>query len=120
MVHLIQDSLQILSQYLRPDVSLNGNYYRVEIKTPPGQGGCPFKSESALLTVNPNAAIALTSGAGTNIQSPCINSPITNITYLVTGGGTGAGVAGLPAGVTGSFFLRRIYYQWYTNSHRHL
>ena len=47
--------------------------------------------------------LTLTSGAGTNIQSPCINTPITNITWSVTGGGTGAGVVGLPAGVTGSF-----------------
>ncbi len=30
-------------------LSLSGNLYRVEIKTPPGQGGCPFKSGSALL-----------------------------------------------------------------------
>ena len=62
-----------------------------------------FQSNPALLTVNPNAVITLTSAAGTNIQSPCINTPITNITYSVTGGGTGAGVVGLPAGVTGSF-----------------
>ena len=84
-------------------LSMNGYLYRVEIKTPPGQGGCPFKSGSAMLTVNPNAVITLTSGAGTNVQTPCISSPITNITYSVTGGGTGAGVAGLPAGVTGSY-----------------
>jgi gliding motility-associated-like protein len=85
------------------DISLDNYYYRVEIKTPPGQGGCPFKSGSAMLTVNPNAAITLTSGAGTNIQTRCINTPISNITWSVTGGGTGATVAGLPSGVTGSY-----------------
>ncbi len=55
------------------------------------------------MTVNPNAVITLTSGAGSNNQSPCINTAISNITWTVSGGGTGAGVAGLPAGVNGSF-----------------
>ena len=32
-----------------------------------------------------------------------MNTPITPITYSVGGGGTGAGVAGLPAGVTGAY-----------------
>ncbi len=84
-------------------LSFNGYLYRVEIKTPPGQGGCPFKSAAASLTVNPNAVLTLTSGAGSNNQSPCINTPISNITWNVGGSGTGAGVAGLPAGVSGSF-----------------
>jgi len=53
--------------------------------------------------VNPNATITLTSGAGTNVQSLCINTPITTITYSIGGGGTGAGVTGLPAGVTGVY-----------------
>lgn len=34
-----------------PPPSFNGNLYRVEIKTPPGQGGCAFKSNAAMLTV---------------------------------------------------------------------
>jgi PKD repeat protein len=35
-----------------PGISYDGSYYRVEMKTPQGQGGCAFKSEAALLTVN--------------------------------------------------------------------
>jgi gliding motility-associated-like protein len=66
-------------------------------------GSCAQTSAAGTITVNPNAAIALTSAAGTNAQTVCVSSPITNITYSVTGGGTGGTVTGLPAGVTGSF-----------------
>jgi hypothetical protein len=58
---------------------------------------------NAIVAVNPDATIALTSAAGTDDQAPCINSAITNITYAIGGGGAGATVTGLPAGVTGSF-----------------
>ncbi|MBK6838089.1 MAG: SprB repeat-containing protein [Bacteroidetes bacterium] len=44
----------------------------------------------------------LTSGAGSNIQSLCKNSSITAITYSIVGA-TGAGVSGLPTGVTGTY-----------------
>ena len=66
-------------------------------------GTCGIASASKSQVVNPNAVITLTSGPGTNIQAVCRNIAITNITYSVTGGGTGAGVTGLPAGVSGSF-----------------
>jgi PKD repeat protein len=53
-----------------PPPSYNGYLYRVEIKTPPGQGGCAFKSASARLTVD-----ALpTATAGPQINR-CSNSP---------------------------------------------
>ena len=55
------------------------------------------------VTVNPDATITLTSSPGTNVQSPCINIAITNITYAIGGGGTGAGVTGLPPGITGIY-----------------
>jgi autotransporter-associated beta strand protein len=66
-------------------------------------GGCGVVTASGTIIVNPNATITLTSAPGTNNQSVCINTPITNITYSITGGGTGAGVTGLPAGVTGVY-----------------
>ena len=66
-------------------------------------GTCAQTTATGTITVNPIAAISLTSGAGTNIQTRCINAAISNITYTVSGGGTGAGVIGLPAGVTGNF-----------------
>ena len=66
-------------------------------------GGCGNITSGGTITVNPNAAIALTSAVGTNAQSKCVNSAFTNITYSVSGGGTGAGVTGLPAGVTGTY-----------------
>ena len=49
------------------------------------------------------STINLTSAAGTNAQSKCINSAITNITYAIGGSATGATVTGLPSGVTFNF-----------------
>jgi len=55
------------------------------------------------MRVDGNPSLTLTSGAGSNIQSPCINVAISNITYTVGGSATGAGVTGLPTGVSGTF-----------------
>ena len=46
--------------------------------------------------------IDLTSGLGSDSQTVCINTPITNIIYSTTGA-TGAIFSGLPSGVSGSF-----------------
>ncbi|WPO79905.1 T9SS sorting signal type C domain-containing protein [Flavobacterium sp. KACC 22761] len=54
------------------------------------------------ITVNANNTITLTSASGTNAQSICKDSAITNITYTTTGA-TGANFTGLPAGVTGGW-----------------
>jgi len=54
------------------------------------------------ITIIPNNTITLTSAVGTNNQTQCINTPITNITYATTGA-SGATFNGLPAGVTGSW-----------------
>jgi hypothetical protein len=67
------------------------------------EGAYTEESTPALLTVNPNAVITLSSAAGTDNQSICLGDAITNITYDITGGGTGAGASGLPAGVTGNY-----------------
>ena len=66
-------------------------------------GGCNPTTAQGTLVVNlTNNTIALTSAVGTNKQSSCKNSTITNITYATTGA-TNATVTGLPAGVTGSW-----------------
>ncbi|HQI70571.1 MAG TPA: hypothetical protein PLT47_07455, partial [Bacteroidales bacterium] len=65
-------------------------------------GGCGAVSTTGSITVTPDNTIALTSAAGTNAQTKCINTAITNITYGTTGA-TGATVTGLPAGVTSTF-----------------
>jgi len=54
------------------------------------------------LTVNPDNTINLSSSAGTDNQELCINTAITDITYITTGA-TGATITGLPDGVTGSW-----------------
>lgn len=68
-------------------------------------GPCNNPSLSGTITVNDNSTITLSSGAGSNTQTVCINTPITNITYSIGGGGTGASITAgsLPAGVTGSY-----------------
>jgi hypothetical protein len=56
------------------------------------------------VTITPfGPTISLTSAIGTNAQTRCLNTAITNITYATGGTATGATVTGLPAGVTGSW-----------------
>ena len=57
-------------------------------------------SASVISTVT--SSIVLSSAAGTNNQSICNSTPITNITYATTGA-TGANVTGLPQGVGGNW-----------------
>jgi len=65
-------------------------------------GGCGTITTAGTIVVIPNNTITLTSAAGSNNQTLCINTPITNITYGTTGA-TGATVTGLPTGVTGNW-----------------
>ena len=66
-------------------------------------GTCVAASLPGTITVNPAAAISLTSGAGSNNRVSCINNAIAAITFLISGGGTGATVSGLPAGINGNY-----------------
>ena len=66
-------------------------------------GGCSVVMAIGTITVNPVVTTTLSSAAGTNSQTKCINTAITNITYSTANGVTGATVAGLPAGVTGAY-----------------
>ncbi|MBN1387036.1 MAG: hypothetical protein JW965_01230, partial [Bacteroidales bacterium] len=50
---------------------------------------------------NPDASITHTGGS--NNQTVCINTPITNITYSIGGSGNDASATGLPAGVQGTY-----------------
>ena len=65
-------------------------------------GGCGVASTTASLVVTPNNTITLSSVAGTDSQTVCINTAITSVTYTTTGA-TGATFAGLPAGVSGAW-----------------
>lgn len=62
--------------------------------------GCNSTVTTKAVTVDPNHTINLSSAAGTDNQSVCINTPITTISYTLGGGATGATITGLPAGLT--------------------
>ena len=64
---------------------------------------CIDTSNFIVVIVNYNDTINLTSAAGTNTQTVCANTAVTDITYAITGGGTNANVTGLPLGVSGTF-----------------
>jgi autotransporter-associated beta strand protein len=90
-----------LSTGLAYTPSSAGTYYAEARNT---TSNCKSSTRTAVtITENPNASISLTSASGTDGQTVCINSPIDNITYLVGGGGTNAGVTGLPSGLSGNF-----------------
>ena len=65
----------------------------------PDAGQCA-NTTTMTVTVIPNNTITLSSASGTDSQTKCNNTAITNITYT-TVGATGATVTGLPTGVTG-------------------
>ena len=64
-------------------------------------GGCGPTTATGSITVKRNT-ITLSSAAGTDSQTVCLNSAITNITFATTGA-TGATISGLPANVIGSW-----------------
>ena len=66
-------------------------------------GSCGTTTSNGTITVNPVPTSSLSSAIGTDGQTLCQNSAITNITYSIGGGATGASVSGLPTGVTASF-----------------
>ncbi|WP_379855865.1 LamG-like jellyroll fold domain-containing protein [Flavobacterium xylosi] len=68
----------------------------------PLTGGCGTVNATGTITVTPNNTITRTSAVGTDAQTRCINTAITNITYSTTGA-TGATFIGLPTGVTGNW-----------------
>ena len=62
-------------------------------------------NQTFTITVNPDAAISLTSSVVTNPMTTCLNTAINNITYSISGGGTGASITSgsLPGGLIGSY-----------------
>ena len=65
-------------------------------------GGCAPATISGTILVHPNNTIVLSSAAGTDSQTVCINTAINSVTFTTTRA-TGATFAGLPNGVTGSW-----------------
>jgi hypothetical protein len=43
-------------------------------------GGCGTASKTGSITIGPNGTLALSSAAGTDAQTHCVNNPITTIT----------------------------------------
>jgi hypothetical protein len=65
-------------------------------------GGGVYNVFVTKLCPGQNMSISLTSASGTDNQTVCINSSISNITYTTTGA-SGANVTGLPGGVSGTY-----------------
>lgn len=67
--------------------------------------GCFVTSDPVSLTVEENGTLALTSANGTDNQSLCINTALTDITIAIGGTATGATISAgtLPNGVTANF-----------------
>ena len=73
-----------------------------------GAGGATLssaeKNGGILLVLRPciTNTITLSSAVGSDVQTKCINTAISNITYITTGA-TGATISGLPTGVSGAW-----------------
>ena len=65
-------------------------------------GSCTAATATGTITLHA-PSISLSSAVGTDAQTTCVSTAITNITYSVGGTATGASVAGLPTGVSGAF-----------------
>jgi gliding motility-associated-like protein len=73
------------------------NTYTVTMHTVSAYG-CLSTDTSALVTIDANHHIALTSGNSN--QNVCVNRPIANITYTISGGATNVSIPALPAGLS--------------------
>ena len=65
-------------------------------------GGCGNISTTGTISVSLENIISLSSAVGSDAQTVCVNTALTNITY-VTVLATGATITGLPSGVSGSW-----------------
>ncbi len=67
--------------------------------------GCFVTSDPVSLTVQENGLLSLTSASGTDNQSLCINTALTDISFAIGGTATGATISAgtLPNGVTATF-----------------
>jgi len=71
--------------------------------TATANGPCAQPSLGGTITVTPDATIALSSVAGTDNQTICINTALTPITYSIGASGNNGIVTGLPSGVTANY-----------------
>ncbi len=83
--------------FTTPNLSALTSYYVSQVS-----GGCESTRTKVDVNVTNSNGITLTSASGTDDQTVCLNSAITNITYSTTGA-TGATITGLPTGVSGSW-----------------
>ena len=88
--------------FTTPNLTTNTSYYVSQIS-----GGCESSRTKVDVNITNSNSISLTSAVGTDDQTVCLNSVITNITYS-TNGATGATFTGLPTGVTGTWSANKI------------
>lgn len=88
------------------DLTISGSpttagVYNITVSTTGGP--CPALSLPLTITVSPDHTITLTSAVGTDNQSVCESTAMTDATFAIGGGGTGASATGLPTGVSGVY-----------------
>ncbi|MBV9962006.1 MAG: T9SS type A sorting domain-containing protein [Parafilimonas sp.] len=79
--------------------SATGSPYTYTVTT---SGSCSPVTTTGIITVTPAATLTLTSAPGTDSQTVCKGSFITNIVYTLSNG-TGATITGLPGSLTGVY-----------------
>jgi len=105
----LTSTIASLYQWYKDGSIINGATNQAYIATTAGSynvmvttGACSATSTGLTVNLLPNTTIALSSATGTNTQTKCISTAMSNVTYQVTNA-TDATVTGLPAGVTGSY-----------------
>lgn len=92
----------LTNEYKISGIPTSSGTFNYQVST---TGGCPTLPVSGTIVVNPEVTLALTSAAGSDNQTGCLNNTITTITYLIGNGATGAYLSSgtLPTGVLSSF-----------------
>lgn len=90
------------SSAVNPNITYNNPGVYTVILTIANGPNSDTEVKAGYITVLASASANLTSGAGTDNQTICGGSPLTNITYAISGA-TGVNFSGLPSGVAGSF-----------------
>ena len=107
--HVLDDPLNPTSVTLTGTPITNDtgvNTYNFSITTTANENRCEEMTINGTITIEPNDSLTPSSTLASFNQDACEGLPITPIIYEFAGGANGAGVIGLPPGVTDTFESR--------------